>query len=148
MWEISLVQQIISIEYSALLGFCLSIFYDTLKAVRKTFNSSKLFIFFQDIFFWIVSFAFTFLLLMARTNGELRGFIVISIFVGFIIYRITVSRYILKFFIFILTKIAKLSEWISRKNDTFSLWLLKNYKIPLNFIKKISKKVKLKQKNS
>ena len=62
------------------------------RATRKTGCASFLLVFLSDIFFWVVSAFVTFVFLISRTNGEIRGYVIISETIGFLIFRISISR--------------------------------------------------------
>ncbi len=105
MWEINLSNQIISFILSLCLGSILCVLYDFIRAMRKVGFNSFLAVFFTDVLFWIVTAFVTFIFLIARTNGEIRGFVLLGELFGFIVFRLTFSRLILKIFLFI-AKIA------------------------------------------
>lgn len=92
MWEIDNLLQVINFARSLCLGIILCLIYDVIRAFRKLFEFSSINVFFQDVVFSLFS-AFTiFTFLLSVTNGELRGFVFVSIAVGFIASRLTISR--------------------------------------------------------
>ena len=92
MWEINVADQTLTFVYSICLGGLLCAFYDVFRATRKTGCVSFLLVFLSDIFFWVVSAFVTFVFLISRTNGEIRGYVIISETIGFLIFRISISR--------------------------------------------------------
>lgn len=92
MWEIDNLLQIINFARSLCLGAVFCLIYDILRALRTLFDFSAVSIFFQDIIFSLLSAFITFVFLLSVTNGELRGFVFISIAFGFLISRFTISR--------------------------------------------------------
>ncbi|MEE1025389.1 MAG: spore cortex biosynthesis protein YabQ [Acutalibacteraceae bacterium] len=96
--------------YSVFLGCGICLFYDVLRIDRAIFKRSSLTVFFEDIFFWII-FAFcvySFLIIFA--NGQIRLFILFGVFLGFILFRFTISK-----LIFLIVKpIKKLTKTISK----------------------------------
>ncbi len=111
MWEITVKSQLISFLCAVVVGIFLSFYFDFFRTLRRSFKHNKITVFIEDIIFFLVAAFVTFLLLMARCNGEVRTYVIISIILGFIIYRITLSRlllpvavFLLKFFIKILNK--------------------------------------------
>ncbi len=83
MWEISNSHQLISFLASLLFGVGYALFYTVFKALRRAFRHTGLAIFLEDIiFFQIISFI-TFLLFLAFSNGEIRFFMLLGIFLGF-----------------------------------------------------------------
>ncbi len=94
MWEISVNDQILTFLYSLVLGVLLCVFYDILRAIRKTGSSSYFSVLAGDIIFWIVNSFVTFIFLLSRTNGEIRGYVLVSMLLGFIVCRLTFSKLI------------------------------------------------------
>ena len=148
MWEISSSSQIISFLYSLLIGILLSVFFDFYRVARKLKKFSKTGVFFQDIAFWIVATFVTFLLLMARCNGEVRGYILIGELLGFFVYRLTLSPFVLKFLLQIFKMFIKIygiyKGFIEQTADFLDKVLGEIYSIIL----KKAKKVCFRRKNS
>lgn len=121
--------------------------YDVLRAIRKSDNISDLMVFVQDILYFTVIAFTTFMLLMAVSNGEFRGYIVIGLIFGFIICLLTLSRFTVKllsmFFVFINKIYNKLIDRVNRFFDIVSGFICKTVKKCgklLNKSKKIFKK--------
>ncbi|MBE6728705.1 MAG: hypothetical protein E7568_00540 [Ruminococcaceae bacterium] len=148
MWEISLYSQIISFFCAILIGAMLSAFYDAFKGIRKTFYFSKTAVFFQDITFWLCVTLTTFLLLIARCNGEIRGYIIIGELIGFFAYRCTLSRLLLPIFLMFLKKIRKIKWSYSRLVNKASVQLSKMIVKIWSNKGKIIKKLHFKRKKS
>lgn len=92
MWEIDNLLQVINFARSLCLGVAFCLVYDILRAIRKLFDFSAISIFFKDIAFSLFSAFITFIFLLSVTNGELRGFVFISISLGFFLSRFTFSK--------------------------------------------------------
>lgn len=130
MWEIDSTNQIITTALSAALGGAFSLLYDFFKAARLSKHRAVLAVFFEDIFFCIICTFFTFCLLMLRTNGQLRGYALVGIAVGFLLFRFLISRFtvavlcivfksVLRFFGALSRKISDISEKTGRKAKKF-----------------------------
>ena len=98
MWEINVGNQFLTFVYSLVLGGMLCLSYDFIRALRKSGFNSFIAVFFTDIIFWIISAFITFIFLISRTNGEIRGYVLIGILAGFVIFRLTFSRFVFPFF--------------------------------------------------
>ena len=96
MWEITISQQIYSIVYAFAVGVFFSIIYDIPKSFCILNHTKNLFVFIKDIVFSLFASFVVFLLLIARTNGAVRGYIILFIFLGFVLFRILFSKYWLK----------------------------------------------------
>ena len=90
------------------------VFYDIIRAVAISRRSGRAAVFFGDIFFWVLSAFATFLFLLSRTNGELRGYVFVSIGAGFLFFKFTLSKIFMFVLVFLLTKYYKLLELIGR----------------------------------
>jgi spore cortex biosynthesis protein YabQ len=92
MWEIDIGEQLLFFGRSIILGIIYCFFYDFLRAIRRTVKISDISVAIQDIIFFIIISPVTFLYLLAATNGELRFYIFLGIFLGFISCFYTISR--------------------------------------------------------
>ncbi len=101
--------------YSLLLGCLLCFFYDILRGLRANVSHSDIAVFFEDIVFWAVAAFATFLFLLVRANGEIRGYVPFSSLLGFVACRLTLScvffrvtSVFIRFFIKILRPVLRL----------------------------------------
>lgn len=148
MWEIDLKQQLISLLCAVLLGIVLSMYSDIFRIIRKVKKHSKVSVFIEDLLFFMVSAFVTFMLLMARCNGEVRGYMILGEALGFLLFRLTVSRITLPFFYKIISFIAGFFSKISGVLARFGAFTEeKTYKLWQN-LRKIIKKVKFIRKKS
>lgn len=91
MWEISNSSQIINLLYSAGFGIIICLVYDILRSLRCVLSFKNSVVFFQDVFFFVLLAISVFCFLLATTNGQLRGYIIFGIAVGFLICRFSFS---------------------------------------------------------
>ncbi len=120
MWEISVNDQILTFAYSLVLGLLLCIFYDFLRAIRKTGSSSYFSVFAGDIIFWLVNSVITFIFLLSRTNGEIRGYVLISILLGFIVCRFTFSKLLFSVLVAVIGFVRRIFSSIIGAINTFT----------------------------
>jgi spore cortex biosynthesis protein YabQ len=114
MWEISITDQLFTFLYSLGLGIIISLFYDIISSFRSALALKKKTVFFVDMGFWIINAFTVFLFLLSRTNGEIRGYVLLSILLGFILLRCTLSFYIVRFLSFVIKKVYKILSGIKR----------------------------------
>ena len=114
MWEISVNGQISTALYSVLCGSLLSFVFDIMSAAVFGVSKSRIVLFISDVFFWIFSAFLIFVFLISRTNGEIRGYVLFSCAVGFMLYRATLRRIVFpllnrlfSFILFVCNKSAK-----------------------------------------
>lgn len=92
MWEIDINDQAVTFLLSLALGVILCLLYDIFRALRRVFDYGSIAVFIQDILFWLISAFITFMFLMGRTGGGLRGYVFIAALAGFTVFRLTLSR--------------------------------------------------------
>ena len=112
MWEISLSNQLLTFIYGLVLGIILCGVYDFIRVIVLARKSGRFGIFLGDIVFWIISSIAVFMFLLARTNGELRGYVFLSITVGFLTFKFTLSKLTMKILNFIVLGYYKLIGYI------------------------------------
>ncbi len=131
MWEINSFSQYLCFLYSVLMGSSIGVLYDGFKIDRMIFKRGILFIVFQDILFWIIS-AFAFYSFsVVFSNGQVRGYLLFGCLMGFVIYRLTLSRFIM----FLVIPLKRVSLAIRK----FYLILLNKANLFLSFAFKKSK---------
>ena len=146
MWEINVADQTLTFMYSMCLGGLLCAFYDVFRAARKTGSYSFLLVFFSDIFFWVVSAFATFIFLISRTNGEIRGYVIVAETIGFLIFRISISKLWFYGLVVCFRAIHKIKSMIicacNKFYVKFEKLILKICNIVFNFLKTIKKLLK------
>lgn len=113
MWEINAYNQTISFVLSLCLGALFCVLYDVVRAMRKVCLNSFWAVFFTDILIWLFYAFATFIFLVARTNGEIRGYILVGELFGFILFRISISRLLFSALCFVFIKAAAVNQIIS-----------------------------------
>ena len=112
MWEISNSNQIISFLFSMCLGAIFCIIYDVIRAVRKVCLSSFFAITVTDILLWVFYAFVTFIFLIARTDGEIRGYVLIGELLGFVIIRVSISVWVYKAMVFVFVQISLIKQTV------------------------------------
>lgn len=97
-----LSQQLLFCLRFAALGTALGVFYDLLRAVRMRFRLRRWGTALLDLLFCLTGLV-CFLLLMHRgTDGRLRGFLLLGLLLGFLLYRRLVSVWVLRVLLWLL----------------------------------------------
>ena len=99
MWEINNAEQWNCFLGSIILGVVFGILYVVLKSDRLIFMRKNVFVFFQDIFFFIICGFMSFGYMLLTTNGEIRTFVIIGSIIGFYIFCFLSSEIIEKIII-------------------------------------------------
>ena len=74
------------------LGISFMISYDLLRLFRLLIPHRSVFVGIEDLTYWIYCAIMTFRMMYLENNGTLRGIVIISVFIGMILYDRIVSR--------------------------------------------------------
>lgn len=99
---------------SLLVGMGLRVVYDVFRIWRRVIKHGNFWIGIEDMFYWIFCTIAIFLLLYRENDGMLRLFAFIGILCGMGIYHILLSRYVLKFFVWLLNGVLVKIRGVSR----------------------------------
>lgn len=148
-WELSVNDQIITMLVSAAVGGALCIIYDIMRGIRR---GGALTGFWQvlccDILFWILSAVVVFCLMLVKTSGVVRSYLVVGLMVGFLIVRLLISRFILKSIAFLSRKMLFCLSFLSEKYRKALLFLIKYMKNAEKHIKSRLKSKKTLERKS
>ncbi len=133
MWEINSSFQAVSFLYSVLFGVLYCLFYDFFRVLRKLNKSTALSVFFEDLFYFVVIAFVTFLLLMSLSNGEIRGYILFGMAVGFVICYFTISHFFVKILYAFFKFLSNISEKAVNFLNRVLLWLLEKFNKCINY---------------
>ncbi len=103
----------------AVFGAALGVFYDLLRAFRIRLRLKRLGTGLLDGLFCLVALLGFLLMLLRHTDGRLRGYLVIGLAAGILLYRRTLSRWVLRLLLWLL---KKLGQALDAAKD-FLLWL-------------------------
>lgn len=93
-------------------GIIIGILFDIFRVMRKTFKTSNIITYIQDIIFWVLSGVLTLYFIFGFNNGEIRLYIFLGIVLGISLYMLLISKNFIKISTLILQKIKKLVEII------------------------------------
>ena len=134
-------------------GILIGLLFDFFRVLRKSFKTSDIVTYIEDILFWILTGFIILYSIFVFNNGEIRLFLFLGIILGIISYLLFVSSYIIKINVAIIKFFKKVISTISKillKPIKFLLRIIKRLffkpisfliincrKISTNFIKKI-----------
>lgn len=95
---------------SCILGFCFGTIYDFFRITRIAIKTCAVVIFIEDLLFFIVVTIGSFVFIVLENDGMLRGFLIIGILLGLILYFTTLSIVVTN----AATAIIKVVKWILR----------------------------------
>ena len=132
MWEINNSFQAVSFLYSVIFGVIYCLLYDIFRALRKLYSPSAVTVFLQDIFYFVIIAFFTFLFLMAVSNGEIRAYVIVGMAFGFAACFFTLSRLWVKAVYFLFKLLNSINGKII---DILNRFLSFAYKKTVNCVK-------------
>ena len=90
------VNQIYSFVIFIINGLIIGILFDIFRISRKTFKTSNIVTYIEDIIFWILTGVILLFSIFTFNNGEIRGYIFLGIITGIIFYMLFFSKYFIK----------------------------------------------------
>lgn len=103
---------------SFLLGIILMVSYDGLRLFRLLVPHGNFWIGIEDFCYWIYSAVMTFSLLFRENNGILRGYVIVCVFLGMLLYDRIVSQSVFGLLKNIKRWITmRIRHWKSRKRE-------------------------------
>ncbi|MFA9378225.1 MAG: spore cortex biosynthesis protein YabQ [Lachnotalea sp.] len=91
-----------------LTGIAVIFTYDVLRIFRRIIVHGVFAIGIEDFIYWVGSSFFVFHMIYIRNNGTIRGFAILAIVLGMIMYNVTISNFIVKYISIILNKIINI----------------------------------------
>ena len=82
--------------YTVLFGILFAVVYDTLRAVRRAVPHALFIIQLEDIIFWLGGGAASYWLMFSSNYGEIRGFCLLGLGLGALVYGCTLGRFFVK----------------------------------------------------
>ena len=92
---------------SFLVGMGLVMFYDVFRILRRVIKHGTIWIGIEDLSFWLMCTVSVFLLLYRENDGMIRFFAFAGILFGMGVYLAVFSRFVVRFFVWILSGILK-----------------------------------------
>lgn len=124
-------------------GIIIGLIFDTFRSFRRTFKTSDITTYLEDILFWVISGGITLYLIFHLNNGELRTYIFTGLIMGIITYILFLSKIFMKLSISILLTVKKIiliTLYPLKKLILFIIKLIKQIKkYIIIFLKKSSK---------
>ncbi len=114
MWEISIHAQLMGTLYSIPAGAAFCLLYDLIRIVRKCVRPHPAVDFLLDIFYWVVCAFATFSLFLIFSSGQIRWYVFFGLLVGFLLFRFTLSRWIIRFSFRLIDLLRRLLRRIGR----------------------------------
>ena len=97
-------------------GGAIGFLFDLFRITRRLFRTSNIFATTEDIVFWIVASAVFFAVVLKISSGEIRFFQLVALFIGTVLYFLTISPLIIKVSVLVLRFVARVLIFIVKCN--------------------------------
>ncbi len=101
-------EELVRLLLSMAVGAGLAMVYDLFRIARRAVRHSYAVMSGEDLLFWILAGVATFFFFLFLNEGKFRLYTVLGIFIGIMVYRMTLSRLLVPFFGKIIKKILKI----------------------------------------
>lgn len=126
----TIATQIYSLVIFTISGIAIGVFFDIFRILRRSFKTSDLVTYIEDILFWIISGTFFLYVLFKFNNGQIRNYVIIGLFLGIAFYILAISKYFIKISVKAIEIIKKILLYPIR----IIISILKKLLKPLSFI--------------
>ncbi|HOP92351.1 spore cortex biosynthesis protein YabQ [Acetivibrio thermocellus] len=90
-------------------GMIVAFVYDIFRVRRKAIKSSNLIVYFEDFIYWIIVALILFAIIYRSNEGELRGYLMLGVAIGIILYALLLSRIVMAVFLFVIKTVYKVA---------------------------------------
>lgn len=94
MWEIGINHQANTFVIFVILGFVSAFLYDIFKIIRYIKKQKFITVLILDISYFVILSVVFFCFFLLRTNGEIRAFAMVGAGLGFLLFKLTLSKVI------------------------------------------------------
>ena len=101
-------RQLFCLVILILTGLIIGILFDCFRILRKSFKTADWITYIQDIIFWILTGIIVLFSIFKFNNGEIRSYIILGIFFGFLMYMLTISKFIVKYTVLLIQLLKKI----------------------------------------
>lgn len=124
-------------------GIIMLIVYDTIRIFRRIIKHSRIAVGIEDVIFWVLSSLFIFVMMYIQNNGIIRGFSIMGMLLGMIMYNQLLSKHIVNGISAFIHWIIKLIKKIISILFTPFRFILKKLKRLFGFIfRKLGRHIK------
>lgn len=135
--------------YAIMLGAMCGILYDFIRIFRRVIKKRMVITFVEDIIYWFIVSILFFMLMYRENGGMVRGFAIIGMAIGMILYEVSIGKFFVKYIsIFMNYILNRLSIGINKLMKILKRVLKKLLK-PFTIIVRLyrDKSIKIKKKH-
>lgn len=122
-------------------GILIGLLFDFFRILRKSFHTSNVMTYVEDVMFWILTGIIIMYTLYVICGGEIRIYMFIGIFIGVCMYILTISKYIIKVSVKIIMSLKKVTIFIFGPFISLGKFIYNNMKKIVFIVKKKRKKI-------
>lgn len=89
-------------------GIIIGLLFDIFRILRRSFKTSDVMTYIQDILFWILTGLILLYSIFTFSNGEIRFYMFLGVFLGCLIYMLLFSKYFIKINVKIILVLKKI----------------------------------------
>lgn len=117
-----------------LTGFLIGILFDIFRVLRRSFKTSDIITYIEDILFWIITGLIILYVSFAFNNGQIRGYTLLGLILGGFLYLLIFSNIFIKVMVKILNYIKKIVGFILNIVISPIKFVIKIFRKPIHFI--------------
>lgn len=108
---VGMTEQTLLFLLAALCGMGVGLLFDLFRALRRVGSRGKIAIIIEDVLFWLLTLDMIFALVLILSDGILRGFQILGLLLGAVLYYLLLSRGVL----WLLMKVFTAVGWLFQK---------------------------------
>ncbi len=93
-------------------GALIGTVFDIFRIQRKIIKTHDIITYIQDALFWIISSIILIITVVRYTNGEIRSYMALGLFIGVCVYFLLISKYFIKLALYIASFIKKVMSFL------------------------------------
>lgn len=104
----SVYSQIKVLLIFSLSGIAIGTVFDIFRIQRKIVKTHDIITYIQDALFWIISSVILIITIVQYTDGEIRSYMILGLFIGIFVYFLLISKLFIKIALYIAKIIKKI----------------------------------------
>lgn len=138
---ISVSNQAYIFLWAVLGGAIIAFLYDVLRIKRKAIKTISIFIYIEDLLYWIAVALVMFSVVYYSNDGEIRGYVFIGTLLGVILYMLMLSKLVINSSMFVIRTIYRIVKFIWNIVSYPFKVLLRILSVPLGFLARFAGKL-------
>lgn len=120
-------------------GMVIAFVYDLFRVSRKAIRTNNILVYIQDMLFWLVVSIIMFVTLFFCNAGEIRGYALIAILLGAILYELVLSDIIVRLLLTVINVLKKIVVYIYKLVRIPVRYVIRILLVPIRLIARLFK---------